>query len=294
MAVRLDQARPIAIEELRARRAMTEMALGRRRRRRRPPRQVPPRGQELRYRVLLMAQLSQVEELLDAELLPLLASLTAQVQQQRPDARLDAPADDLARMLERLRVRVAAAVIPPGEIARIAESISRDVSRHNRGQLDIVFEATIGVGLPATEPGIADVLRAFVRENVRRMKNLSNEALDRVEASVLRGFRRGRTNASIAADIQADLGISRRRARLIARDQIASLNGELTQIRQASMGVQEYIWRTAGDERVRPSHAALDGTRQRWDDPPAEGHPGEPINCRCIAEPVLDPLFEGL
>ncbi len=50
----------------------------------------------------------------------------------------------------------------------------------------------------------------------------------------------------------------------------------------------------AGDERVRPSHEALDGTRQRWDDPPAEGHPGEPINCRCIAEPVLGPLFDDL
>ena len=39
---------------------------------------------------------------------------------------------------------------------------------------------------------------------------------------------------------------------------------------------------------------ALDGTTQRWDDPPSEGHPGEPINCRCVAEPVLSSLFEDL
>lgn len=44
-----------------------------------------------------------------------------------------------------------------------------------------------------------------------------------------------------------------------------------------------YIWRTMGDTRVRPSHAALNGTVRRWDDSP---DPGEEINCRCWAEPL--------
>ena len=74
-------------------------------------------------------------------------------------------------------------------------------------------------------------------------------------------------------------------ARRIARDQISKATGQFNQLRQTDVGVETYIWRTAGDERVRPDHANLDGSVQRWDDPPEIGHPGEPIQCRCRAEP---------
>ncbi len=46
-----------------------------------------------------------------------------------------------------------------------------------------------------------------------------------------------------------------------------------------------YIWRTRGDNKVRPFHAANNGRIFAWDDPPATGHPGEDYNCRCTAEP---------
>jgi SPP1 gp7 family putative phage head morphogenesis protein len=295
MTVRLDQARPVPIEELRARRTMREMALGRRlRRRRRVPPQALPRGQELRYRMLLLGVLDEVDQAVRSEILPLVERLTAQVQQQRPDARLDAPADDLEDATESLRDRLATTTLSANALQTQTTTIGRDVAGHNRRQLDRVFESTIGVGLPGVEPALNDVLRGFVRENARRIRNLGNEAVDRVSAAVLRGFRRGRSPSEIAAEVRSELGVSRSRARLIARDQVASLNGELTQIRQTSMGVSEYVWRTVGDERVRPAHEDLDGRRFSWDSPPAEGHPGEPINCRCIAEPVLDQLFEGL
>ena len=46
---------------------------------------------------------------------------------------------------------------------------------------------------------------------------------------------------------------------------------------------QQYIWVTVGDNRVRDSHAALDGTIRTF----GEGlMPGEEPNCRCSAEPV--------
>lgn len=50
-----------------------------------------------------------------------------------------------------------------------------------------------------------------------------------------------------------------------------------------------YVWRTAGDDKVRPSHAANDGHVFAWDDPPDTGHPGEEEGCRCWAEPVTLP-----
>lgn len=46
-----------------------------------------------------------------------------------------------------------------------------------------------------------------------------------------------------------------------------------------------YTWRTAGDDRVRHTHAALEGLVFSWTNAPSEGHPGTAPNCRCWAEP---------
>ena len=52
-----------------------------------------------------------------------------------------------------------------------------------------------------------------------------------------------------------------------------------------------YLWRTVGDDRVRPGHEILEGHYFDWDNPPVideygnRGHPGMTYNCRCHAEP---------
>lgn len=88
-------------------------------------------------------------------------------------------------------------------------------------------------------------------------------------------------------------GVSESRAELIARDQTLKLAGAITEIRQRNAGVDEYIWSTSLDERVRDEHAALEGERFSWSSPPAIGHPGQDFQCRCVAVPVVDDL-EGL
>jgi hypothetical protein len=59
------------------------------------------------------------------------------------------------------------------------------------------------------------------------------------------------------------------------------------------VGAHGYVWTTTGDNRVRPLHVELNGTRQSWEDPPVcgtmgwRGHPGSAAGCRCLAFPVL-------
>lgn len=55
--------------------------------------------------------------------------------------------------------------------------------------------------------------------------------------------------------------------------------------RQQAAGIVKYIWRSVGDDRVRPSHALNDGKIFTWGD---GEDPGEAFGCRCSAEPILE------
>ncbi len=74
-----------------------------------------------------------------------------------------------------------------------------------------------------------------------------------------------------ADELEDGFGIATRHARLIARDQIGKLNGQVTAARHQELGVKSFIWRTAGDDRVRPEHEELEGESFTYDDPASEG-----------------------
>ena len=123
----------------------------------------------------------------------------------------------------------------------------------------------------------------------------AKESLGRMRQIVLEGYRNGETTTAIVKQIQRAYSVDRRHAQLLARDQIAKLNGDITQQQQQDAGVVEYVWSTSGDSRVRPSHAALNHKRFRWDDPPVVDektgrrcHPGKDYQCRCCALPVFN------
>jgi SPP1 gp7 family putative phage head morphogenesis protein len=87
--------------------------------------------------------------------------------------------------------------------------------------------------------------------------------------------------------------VSESRAELIARDQTLKLNGEITATRQMRAGVERYVWSTSQDERVRESHAELEGQTFSWTEPPEVGHPGQQFQCRCVPIAII-PEFEDV
>lgn len=109
-----------------------------------------------------------------------------------------------------------------------------------------------------------------------------------VEARALEYMAGGKSPAKLAKELRELLGVNERRAKLIARDQIAKANTTFNRIRQQQAGVDRYRWSTSSDERVRATHRANNGKVFRWDQPPATtGHPGNDIQCRCVAMGVV-------
>ena len=140
-----------------------------------------------------------------------------------------------------------------------------------------------------------ELMKKWVEDNVGLIKTIPQESLSRMREIVMEGYRNGETTTSIVKKIQRAYSVDRRHAQLLARDQIAKLNSNIAQQQQRDAGVEEYIWSTSGDSRVRESHKKLNGKRFRWDDPPVVDektgrrcHPGEDYECRCVALAVFD------
>lgn len=138
-------------------------------------------------------------------------------------------------------------------------------------------------------------LKKWTEENVGLIKTIPKDTLSQMENIVQEGFKTGKTTTSIVKEIQRTYGVEKRHARLIARDQMAKLNADLAKTQQQDAGVEEYIWSTSGDGRVRDRHRSLNKKTFRWDDPPVVDtktgrrcHPGEDYQCRCVALPKFN------
>ena len=146
-------------------------------------------------------------------------------------------------------------------------------------------------------------LRRWVDENVLKIKSIPQEALGEMQQIVLNGYRKGDTITNITKDIQERYSLSKRHAQLLARDQVSTLNSQISKMQQQDAGCNRYRWSDSRDSRVRDCHHSLNGKVFSWDDPPEmwyetkkrgrvytgrRCHPGEDHCCRCIAIPVFD------
>lgn len=138
-----------------------------------------------------------------------------------------------------------------------------------------------------SDPEAAARVRQGVDDSVRLISTLDADLKARLATDIWTGIANGESRGSLRKLILDRGNVSRYRARLIARDQTAKLYSQLSRVRQEDVGITGYTWRTVGDGAVRPDHDALDGTSQIWASPPSIGHPGDDIQCRCVADPDI-------
>lgn len=195
---------------------------------------------------------------------------------------------DVEEALAGLRVRWG--LLAAERASVLVDRYGARISRFNADDIARILRINI-----ATEPlAVRDALMRWRDSNVRLIKSIPEQLLTEVYAVVTNAAREGLRVEQVADQILKRFDVSESRARLIGRDQILKANADLTRVRHIEAGVTSYVWSTSRDERVRPMHEDLDGTVQRWDDPPVTNErgdtnaPGEDYQCRCVAVPILD------
>ena len=257
----------------------------------RQPRQAEPRGVENRLKREMRKRISAGFELVEARLLTRLPSLLEDFHSELPfTQKSDGFGNDLFVIINGIKVQFAENLTTAQLIQQLKRS-GIEVNAHNVRQFRRVFKQGVGVDPFRQEPWTDLAIDNYVEQNVSLIKSVEDRYFSEVEEIVHRGARNGLQTQEISRMIRERTKVAKSRADLIARDQVNKFNGQLNMIRQRDTGVTRYRWRTAQDERVRPQHAAREGRVYEWDDPPSDGHPGEPINCRCYAEPILEDLI---
>lgn len=254
-----------------------------------------PVGHEYAYRTSLLRQNRELKLLLKKHMAPIVPEMVLEVTHKHlptGQIRQDAWQDTLHNVMQ----RIAKGMIPPvNKTIKDMKRIGPLVGEYNKDEWKKLIRSQYGVNPIAENPGKWEpLLNNWAENNALLIKDIPFKTMNQIKDKTVEALMSGKSARDMADDVYEIMSertdVSDSRARLIARDQVAKLNGQFTEERQTDMGISSYTWRTVGDERVRETHAAVDGQVFSWDSPPAEtddNHPGEDYQCRCWAEPVL-------
>ena len=143
---------------------------------------------------------------------------------------------------------------------------------------------------------IDNSLNAVYERNYNLIKTIPQDIKERFESVFLNNVNNFDQEA-ILKQVETIDGISKRRAKTIARDQVQKAIGEYHATREQALGFEYYEWQTSKDERVstgKGGHRQLEGRIYRYDTPTAVissyqevGHPAQRVNCRCRRKAVI-------
>jgi SPP1 gp7 family putative phage head morphogenesis protein len=261
-----------------------------------------PHGHEYAYRKNLLTLSNHLKAAIKRHMVPLVPDMVKEVTDhlELPHGtmiRADAWADDMRRAMDRIAKDM---VNPTNNAIKQMLALGPQVNQYNKDQWKSLIRSQYGVNPTKEDPERFNTLLAqWAHNNALLIKDIPVKTMIQIQNATIDALQSGTTVDDMTQNVYDIMSertdVTDSRAKLIARDQVAKLNGALTQQRQRDIGVEGYIWRTVGDERVRETHEEVDGQYFSWDNPPAEtddNHPGEDYQCRCWAEPVLPEEME--
>lgn len=226
--------------------------------------------------------------------------------------RTDSLIEDIINEINESMILIGELLLPSMRIAQeSAKFFGLEIAAFNQIQYQKTIKSVLGIDIFLEEPYLIPQLELFANQNSQLISNMTIDEIERVSGYVQRAIQEGSSFESVAIEIEKSFGITRRHAKLIARDQTSKLNGSLTKLRQQEVGIKTYRWQTSDDERVRATHKPLNGKICRWDDPTVyfneesqkwenrskiggtNVHTSVDVNCRCIPIPIIEGIFDG-
>lgn len=197
--------------------------------------------------------------------------------------------EDLLKHLDVLEARVDPAV----------DAMSVDVSGTVKSIADGWQAAAAGIELkPDFSPEGLAILRDNYEATLRlSIKKQTKDQIASLRALVADNVAEGYRAEALTEGIRDKYAMSKAHARFVAKQESSILMADVNEARCAELGLEEYIWDTSHDARVRPDHKRLDGKKFSYKNPPVvdqrtgrRDNPGRDYGCRCAARTVVGSL----
>lgn len=183
------------------------------------------------------------------------------------------------------------------EIKRIMQGVDNTAKSNLRRS----FRNCLQVDVFINDTGLLETVTSeWYSQQSQHINSIVSTYTDKLATIVSNAVQRGYLYKDVQKEIKDLYNITDNRAKFIARNEIGNFNAIATQKRQEEAGIYCYEWRTSEDERVRVSHAELNGNLFFWHEskvgeingrkiyPAPKLHPGMDYRCRCIAIPIID------
>lgn len=235
---------------------------------------------------------NEVEKDIEAMLLPL-------IYEEAPNYTADAWPQRIATIIDLLLERWASR-----PVRALAERLASNFVRSTLSFAERTQKRTLGIEVFQNSQQLTDYLSAATIQNVKLIESIPQRYIENVSNTVLTGMRTGVRPEVIAKQLRDDYGVTQRRAKFIARDQAAKINGEIQKQRQIDAGYEYFKWIDSHDARVRHGHKEIANADvgygvgiYAWNDLPTSSsgetiQPGSDYNCFPGHSPVN--IFAGV
>ena len=281
--------------------------LGRRGLKKQAPIMTYPKTIEKKYQAELINFVNVIAKEIDMRLIESLKQID---NQRKIELNLDSWVDSVDEIFTSLKVWGTAKA---SEMLAVITLKASQIGDWNTKQFKQSIKTVVGVDPISKNQGYQTLIQSWSKENSRLITSIQSNLLDDVAGVTQRGMSAGKSINDISKEIKDRYGVTKSRAKLIARTEVGKLNGNLTKIRNQELGIKTYTWVTANDgERVRPSHRELHNLLCKWDDDTVcsrdegrtwikrksigafVGAPGQDINCRCTSRSNVSQLLDEL
>lgn len=185
-------------------------------------------------------------------------------------------------------------------IDTISQAVLAKLDKKSKEEFYKRVAAKTGINLTdlIAKEGMKATTNALMTETSQWIKTLRDDTFQKFTNNTLFAMSQGESLDAVVSQFDDVVAERKNHAKFLARNQVQNYNSITTKIRAQNLGIVKAVWETAGDERVRPSHADREGKEFDL----AEGlyssidglHllPGTDYNCRCSYTMIIPETYE--
>lgn len=223
--------------------------------------------------------------------------------------RLDDVIDDIDHLIKSVNAAISYEVVKIiGSLSKRFEAVKQFVDQSFKRSLlhissysfkaaNIPLRAMNAISSPAVD--IKLLKKIWIQKNTQLIKDIPANALVKINDAIYDAVTRGESLASLKVRLAEIFEFTKKRAKVIARDQVAKLRSQISRHNDLAHGFTMYEWSSCKDGAVRESHQVLEGKICSWLDSTVYKnkanddwkkrssiggvlkHVGEDVMCRC-------------